>query len=451
MDAFFHILIAGFVIVAIILRIFKNPEELAIVALAISSTLPVITDGNALAFGPPRMNIRFEYTLVFLGLFLAFGKWARHYPPSHTPLNKAVRLMFLVYVISIPVCIYWGTPFGVRNVYRLVETYLFFFIIVRLTCRAHIPKLTNSMIIVGSIVAASLLLMTITQNPFLYKIMTGEAMWTAELAEVYGQVLGQNIGWLRYSIGALPVVATMCFVLFLLKKKKRILYGSLDVLFLVQIVASGQRSSVLALLAGHLMALLILSRNKHLQVNYASSFVMIFFVALIAFGLFAYTDILGARYQLLMYRTSKTIEWMSGEGQYMGHILTLNAINFGGWKAWLLGFGGVISGQIAPPRNYDINSPILMIYRFGLLGLSILLLMLWLAFRRALDMVINMDMLPEETAVVLAVIVYIAVWLPGSFIRGMAFSETFSMLSWFVLWLAWTEVIYRDYKLVYQS
>ena len=129
----------------------------------------------------------------------------------------------------------------------------------------------------------------------------------------------------------------------------------------------------------------------------------------------------------------------------MGHVLAMERLHSEGLLAWLVGFSGFEYMEIGGLANYDISSPILVIYRYGIIGMIVLMLLLTLTLRQAWLMLKNVRMIPEEIAVVFGVILYISLCVPMAFFRATVFSENFNTLSWFVILLSWMQVIYRDY------
>lgn len=443
---FLKIYIAFFIIGLIILRVWMKPEELIIYALIISSTFPSLVDGNILSVGQKHFFIRFEYILPALGFFLvAISENIRC--TLWTTLEKAVLLMFMVHVASVPIAIYWGTPFGIGVSVRLLETFFYFFIIVKLTDRTHIPRLVHAFIGVGAIIAFVLLLMSVTGSPIIYKIITGGSMGKAKLCAIGGQLFGQQIGWLNYSIHALPVVGSMVLLLFFIKERHKLFYGILYILFLVYLISCGQRRTVIGAFLGFSFVLIFLFKAKFINSRFSFNLIAVLAIMVAISALFYYSDILGARVDLLFARSENftdQIAWQDSR-QYMGHVLAMERLHSSGLLGWLVGYSGFESSQIGGLAGYDISSPIFVIYRYGIIGIIVLILLLTLTLRQACLMLKNVRMIPEEIAVVFGVILYISLCVPMAFFRATVFAANFNKLSWFVILLGWMHVIHRDY------
>jgi|GEM_PF-4974897 len=441
----FRLFLPVFVGVVITLRVLRKPEELAIFALGLSSTLPVISQGYLLAYGRKGLAFRVEYVLVLLGIFLAVWGRLPCLPQYKSKLRTPVFLMFLIHVMTILVSLYWETPFGLGVTIRLLETFLFFFLFVRLTRREHIGKLVHAFIAVGAVVAGILLLTSITGNTSLYEFIFRYEVPIEETRFYKQFYLGVGVPriWLRYADEFLPLAGVMVFLLFLLKREHKILYGLLSLMLFVRVVLSGQRFFSAVVIFGYILCLLLLSRIEYIRVRLPSILIIVLIFILITSALFVYVPVLRTRYDLLTQHFMNMPQDLSGERQYMGAVLAREELFAGGWFAWLMGFGGFVYGEIGW-TGYDINTPILMIYRFGLVGLFAILFLLIRAFKLGWHMLNNLRMSPEELAVVVGVMLYIVTGLVGSFLRGFSFSENFQTLSGFIILLAWMEVIYRD-------
>lgn len=456
MDAFVHILIAGFVIIVVILRILKKPEELAIYALIMSSTLPVIVHGNALAFGPKGTSVRFEYTLVFLGLFLAYiSKWNKHYHHSRTTLSEAVFLMFLLYLASILVSMYWGSYIGIGITIQLLETYLFYFIIIRLTGRKHITKLINLMILVVAGVTGIMLLIAFTNSTTLINLINSSKFDVYYHAKEFGgQLWGKRLSILLSMYYITPIIGTLTFLLFFLKNKHRVYYGLLSLFFFINVISSGQKGYALITILGFLVVLFLLPimgkylprMGKYRKSKYHSAIIMLILAVGVVYSMFMYSSIFRTRVEYLSYRFFAVQEQHQSIYQYSGALLAKEELSAGGLVAWITGFGGFKYPELGS-LGFDINGPILMIYRYGIIGLVLILFLLGVAFKKAWSMFLHIPMKPEETVVVIGVMMYISAGLLLCFFRGFLFSNNFNDLSSFVILLAWMEVIYRDYSI----
>jgi len=168
-------------------------------------------------------------------------------------------------------------------------------------------------------------------------------------------------------------------------------------------------------------------------------------ILIITITLLSFTG-LKDRVGLLKTRTAGTIERLYSDSQIMGHKIALNKLKSGGMKSWLAGFGGFATIRPSGPKGieYDINSPILVIYRYGIIGSIILLFLLTSAFKLSWLIFKNVPMIPEELAVVFGVFFYLTFNISGAFIRGTDLVNDFTFLSWFVILLSWMWVIYRD-------
>jgi len=431
----------------IAIRVVRKPEELAIFALILSSTLPVISQGYLLAYGSKGQALRLEYGLVIIGLFIVMANKIPPVPNYRSNLKLPVFLMFLVHLLSLFVSKYWANPFGVGIALRLVETFLFFFIFIRLTRREHIEKLVHAFIAVGAIVSAILLLISVTGNQSLYEIV-----YTYDVAELpirgFGYLysyLGGQVPriWLGYADEFLPIAGIMAFTLFLLKDKKKMLYGTISLLYFTRLIASLQRSFTSIGVLGAILAFYLLRRNGYLAIRVGSRLMGATFAVLISGLLFVYVPQLRLISSALAERFILTPESVFGERWSQGFILTASALSHEGWLAWMMGFGGLLYSEIGP-TGYDINTPILAIYRFGIIGLAVILFLVLRAIKMAWRMLDRQRMTPEEVAVVIGLLLYVLFSLAGSIFRGFSLSENFQSLSGFVILLSWMEVIYRD-------
>lgn len=428
-------------------RCVRKPEELAIFALILSSTLPVISQGYLLAYGSKGQALRLEYGLVMMGLMFVMAKKIPLVPNYKSYLKLPVFLMFVVHFISLPVSKYWGNPFGVGIALRLIESFLLFFIIVRLTRRKHIEKLVHAFIVVGAIVSAILLVISVTQNEYLYEIVYnyGVPHINTRGFDYNYSYLGKQLPkiWLGYADEFLPIAGIMVFTLFLLKEKKKILYGSISLLFFVRLIASLQRSFLSIAVLGAIFAFYILRRNGYLTTKGGSRLMTTIFSVLIGGLLFVYVPQLRLISLALAERFVSTSETIFGERWSQGFILASSALSHEGWLAWGIGLGGFLYSSIGP-TGYDINTPILAIYRFGIIGLAVILFLVVRALKMAWRMLDSQRMTPEEVAVIIGVFLYTFFSVAGSLFRGFSLSEDFQSLSGFVILLSWMEVIYRD-------
>ena len=94
--------------------------------------------------------------------------------------------------------------------------------------------------------------------------------------------------------------------------------------------------------------------------------------------------------------------------------------------------------------GYDINGVMLMVYRFGIIGVLVWIFLLVRIFQLIGYMLRNINMSPEQLAVVVGVVAFLVMALVVSMFRGFPFSASIGYLSPFIILLAWMEVIYRD-------
>ena len=432
-----------FIGVVVIIRVLHKPEELSIYAWILGSSLPVITDGYLLAYGRKGFAFRLEYVVFFVGVFIyLFG----NLPPSpryKSNLRIPILLMFFIHLMAFPLAIYWGIPFGIAASIRLVETFIYFFIFVRLTRREHLTKLVHALIGIGAIISVILLVVSISGNTKLYEFIFSYDK-PLEATRFYKQFfMGKELPriWLNKGDESLPFWGVMSLILFVLKKKHRWFYAVLSLLFLVRILVSGQRSLMLIVMLGPVLALLLLIKERRLRLR-TSLYLMSAFSSV---ALLTRISPFNQYYDLILQRASMTSEQMSVDFLYTGTRFALKILSSGGLTAWLFGFSGFIPIEIDVGWNrLDINSPVLMVYRFGIVGLVIVLILLYRTFRLSSQMLKTVHMNPEETAIVIATILYIVIGLVGSMFRGFAFAYTFPSLSGFIILLSWIEVLYRD-------
>lgn len=439
------------VAIYVTVRIMKNPEEVPIYAFILSSTLPAIVMGNWFAYGPKGDSIRFEYVVFILGVFLAFFS-KKNRPPSRTALGRAVLAMLLVNVATVFAAIYWHTKMGVGTTIRLLETYMFYFMVVRLTKRAHIPGLLNALIVVTAAACALFVVIAVTGSRFLIGLINPASIDVLSKARVFeGNLFGDKISMVLTMYFVMPVIGAVTFFLALVKKKKRFYYGLLSLLFLGHTVLSGERGYALMLLAGMLAAVAALYlAGAGMKAVYRAAALMVL-AAAAAYSLYAYTGFFGKRAQYMVNRFESIRAEQKSEASLMGRINAEKELSENGALAWIVGFGGYRSSRIAGMRRFqggnygfDVNGPILMILRYGVTGLAAVVALLLLAFRKAFSMLRRMRMSAEENAVVFGVLLWIAMVSVSSVFRGFEFSENFTYLSFFVVLLGWSEVIYRD-------
>lgn len=423
-------------------RIVKRPEELAIVMLIVHSSFRVIVEGNAMAWGQKHANLRFEYILFFIALFLLSRYRFRPEMTHNSAIIRGAMLVFLIHLVSVPLSYYWQFKVGIGVTIRLLATFLYLVIIVHLTKREHLNKLVNAMMVVGALVAVVLLALVLTQNPTLYKLVNGKEMGE-RLATIDGHVFGANIGWFRYSFHALPVIGCMAFALFLLKSNK-LWYGSVTLLILVQSIASGQRSPVIAMGFGLILVSLALPLFHQVQKDYFTSIFSMFAILLVAVMIFSVSESMSSRFDLFLLRAASTEEGLKTDNQLMGHQIAMDQLEEGGTLAWLFGYGGFKSTRTRGEFEFDINTPVVFILKYGLIGMLIISFYILMIAKKSLSLLQKVTLQPEELAILLSILIYILVWVANSFLRGSVFAENIRMLSWFVVWVAWMEVIDRD-------
>ncbi len=440
------------VIIYVTLRIVKNPEELPIYAFILSSTLPAIVMGNWFAYGVKGDSIRFEYVVFILGVFLAFFS-KKHRPPSRGVVGRAVLAMLLVNVATIFVSIYWRTKMGIGTTIRLLETYMFYFIVVRLTQRRHIAGLLNALITVTAAISGLFVVISVTNSRFLIRLINPPTLDVFSRAKVFeGNFFGDKISMVLTMYFVTPIMGAVTFFLALVKKKERFYYALLSLLFLVHTALSGERGYALMLLAGLLASVAALYlAGGGMKAGYRAAAIIIC-AASALYCLYAYTGFFGDRTQYMVSRLEKARAEQQSRDMLMGQVHAKEELSEGGAPAWIAGFGGYRKSRIAGIRRfqggstgYDVNGPILMILRYGVTGLAAIVILLLLAFRRTFSMLRRLPMTAEENAVVFGVLLWIVMVSLSSAFRGFEFSENFTFLSCFVILLGWSEVIWRDY------
>jgi hypothetical protein len=424
-------------------RVFKHPEELALFVLLLHSTFRLMVEGNAVAWGEKGSNIRFEYLFFFIALYI----FSRHVVlPEYRVQSAVVRALTALLVmnmISIPLAYLWGLKIGVGVAIRQLATYAYILILIHVTKRGHLPKLLNGMLVIAGIIAMVLLVLNVTKNPLLYQLINGRDM-EGRLVTIGGEVLGADFGWLAYSIHSLPILGCMAFILFLLKKRFSLWYGLIVMIILLQGLASGQRSNNLALIAGLLIVVATLPFLFRSRVGLSKLVMVTGAMALAVFLAFTESQAMSARLMLLLTRAQATYDGLQSDSQQVGHQLAMEQLEKDGPMAWMFGYSGFFLTRTMGRFSYDVNSPIVMVMKFGLIGTALLLYGLILIFLKAVRMLLSGDHGAEEVAVLYGIFLFILIWLPGSFLRGSVFAENIRMLSWFGIWVAWMEVVDRD-------
>jgi hypothetical protein len=438
-----HIIFSLTFIAVALYRVLKHPEELAIFILILHSTFRVMVEGNAVAWGEKGSNIRFEYFLFFFAIYL-FTRY--FYNPSfrtHSSVMRALLALFLVHLASIALAYIWQVKIGFGVVIRQIETFAMVIVLVYLTKRQHVAKLLNAMLIIGGTISLTLLVLNITKNPQLYQLINGRDMG-GRLVSIGGEVLGADFGWLAYSINSLPILGCVAFVLFLLKKQHSLWYAVITLIIMLQSLASGQRSPNLVLIAGLALITFTIPVLYRSRVSITKLGLIAGVMALVLFFAFTKSQAMSARLWLLLTRAESTYNGLQSDSQQVGHQLAMEQLNEDGVLAWLFGYSGFILTRTSGRFSYDVNSPIVMVMKFGLIGSAILLYGLSVIFFKTLRMLMSQQNSPEEVAVLTGIVLFILIWLPGSFLRGSVFAENIRMLSWFGCWVAWMEVIDRD-------
>lgn len=436
--------IFGFVFILVALyRVLKHPEELAIFILILHSTFRVIVEGNAVAWGDKGSNIRFEYVLFALAIYLFTRNYFNPLFRIHTPVVRTLYALLLVQMAAVPIAYFWRLQLGFGIYIRQIETFAMIIVLVYVTRRHHLPKLLNAMLIIGGIISLTLLILNVTKNPYLYQLINGRDM-EGRLVTIGGEILGADFGWLAYSIHSLPVIGCAAFVLFLVKKKNSLWYALITLVILLQSLASGQRSPVLGLIAGLFLIMITFPFLFRARVSVSKLALVVGALILSLFLLFTKSQALSSRLWLLMTRVERTYDGLQSDNQNVGHQLAMEQLNQDGALAWLFGYSGFYLTRTSGRFSYDINTPIVMVMKYGLIGTVILIYGIALFFWKALRTLVTEPNSPEEVAILVSLILFILIWLPGSFLRGSVFAENIRMLSWFGCWVAWMEVAGRE-------
>ena len=441
----------AFVFAIISLRVLRYPRELAIYVLMLSSSFPVISSGDLLSYGSKGAAIRIEYMLFFWGVFLVILGRIPPTPKYTSRTRKAAFLVFLLHLFSAIVTLYWGNPFGVGVYLRLFESFAYFFIFIQLTRRDDISQLVDMFIFIAVIISAMMATVSITANRTLYDMLfnVGELSGSEEFSyRFFGTDLPRV--WSAFLDQYLPLAGSMAFYLLLTKKKKGWFYALSIMLIFIRAILSGFRGSILFIAFGLLfMTVLYLLRREFKEPKSRGVLLLLLLVAIILVSIM-FIPTLNERFDYFVDRMLDVPQELISERQYLGRLLAINALNRGGWLAWTFGLGGLLYQEIGFLK-FDINTPILGIYRFGIIGIIIFVNICVSAFLTANILLRKVQLSHEETAVIGGVLIYICVTWLGSFIRGFELSENFQHLAGFVVLLSWMDVIFRDAQLVYNE
>lgn len=432
--------------VLLTLRLFKKPEELAIYALILSSTLPTITKGFWLAWGERGFAFRLEYFVFILAVFLAYYVKPYRFRKYNSNLTAPFLCMFFLHLFTYPISMYWGTNFGVSSI-KLIETFLYFFIIKNLTKREHLPKLLNLFVFVGLAVSCILLTISLTGSTNLYELFITRGL-PPESTRFYKQFyLGIGIPRIWIAGGTdsyLPVAGILAFSLCLLKREWQWLYGTAAVIMFVRILSSGQRSLSIMMLVGCLVTIGIISKytGKRVQLSkifYSTIVLLTVFVLMVLF-----IPELRERFDFLMMRWSYTEdELLYEDGTFSGAAIVWNKLNIHGIVAWLFGFGGFVSGEIGS-SNHDINTPLMAVYKFGIIGLTLCFFLFYKVAQSVFYVLKHISLTAEELSIVIGVAVCLINFAGASFLRGFPLVENFHVLGTFIILTAWMEVVIRN-------
>jgi hypothetical protein len=408
-----------------------------------SSTLPVIVYGQMLSIAGSSggFNFRLEYVLfvVLIGLFLIRQKQIR----LRTPLDAPILAFMIIQCFSVAVALVRGYPLLIGPVVRLVEGYAFYFLASRLTSRDQIPSLVRGMITIAVIVAAAIVITTITGSQYLYTHLFSaspdEVSQTPWFDQFFGGYETPRVG---YGAGMgdllLPSALAISLVMIALRKRWRVAYIGVILLVSMRALVSGQRFWIVHIAVAVLVPIALLTLSKkgmgpRVRLRWLVSLGVITFILVCLFSLGEWAT----KLEWLRIRSADTLEQLTGPNQIYGIQLAWAQLTRDP-AAFLTGFG--CYWQIT---GVDVNLGLLVtICRYGLGGVVVLLWLLRASVIQGMKLLKMPLLRPMERGLVCAVLVFVGLQFFGGFIRGMAFNENGTQLIPFSIMLGWIQVIW---------
>ena len=439
------VLLLGSLAVLIFARIWRKPGELALFALILGCSLPLFNQSGTFAIGQKHSSLRLEYLLPFMGLLVLASSQSRAVPRAASRLNRVVGFAFLLHVASILRDLLYGNPPGLGISLRLLESFGCFFLFSRLTQATDIPALVNGYIGIGVALSAVCATIALSGSLNLYRFFFeyGAAGKSgrdfAYQYEYKGTALPRV--WSGTADEFIYLAAVMSFVLALGARRGRMFYSACALAILLRLATSGTRSLVLAAVFGCGLGWLISTRNTGIRPIRSARVIVPLGIVLALLVAVTCVPRLSVYAGMMVQRFGETGQGLASDSQTMGAKLAWTALNNAGLRGWLLGVGW--DAELGD-KGYDINTPILGIYRFGVVGLMVLLALAFQVARVALALVRTQNLDAHECAIVAAVLTYSLVSVLGSGFRGFGLAENFMRLGGFVVLLSWLEVVYQE-------
>ena len=424
----------------------RSPAHLVLVSVITASTVPAIIFGPILTLvgGGYSFNLRSEYLLfaILFGFFLLRKTQTR----LRASLDIPVVLFVVIQLLSVMSGLLRGDLeyIGLGPVIRLIEGYSFYFLASRLTSRKQISGLVWVLTAIGGLVALAIIVTSITGSQELYiNLFSGTTdPEDVRRSNFYAQFfLGYESPRVGFTEGEPLLLITLALSVVMLFQVgwQRLWYSVPAFLVALRMLISGQRFQI-----GFLIATLFLSvalafrrpaeRRKRAQLRFWIVLGLLSFalITLMSSGEWA------TKWEVMGIRSEGTLEGLISLEQTLGIRLAWSEL-LDNPSAWVAGFS---------PFHYsipmDINLGFLLtVYYYGLGGLIVLLWLLGASVVQALRL-LRSRLIPEERALVYAVVIFIAIYVANGFVRNMVFNEAGRSVIVFSICLGWLQVIWHD-------
>ena len=424
--------------------VLTRPAYLMLLAIVTSSTLPVIVEGQLLSIAgePGGTNVRLEYVLFVVLIFLFLIRQKQ--TGLRAPLDGPILAFMIIQCFSVVVASVRGYPFSPGPVIGFLEGYAFYFFASRLTSRDQIPNLARWMIAIAAVVAAAVVVTTITGSQYLYTYLFSVSPDKVQQTSFYSQFFaGYQTPRIGYGVGLgdsfLPSALVLSLVMIVLGKRWGVGHVGVVLLIAARALVSGQRYWVVFLAVAMLLpvALLALSKKGLEPRVLLRWLVLLGVLAFILVWLFS-TEVWATKIKWLVIRSADTLEYVTGPGQTYGIRLA--------WAQLMRGPLGFVTGfgYSAGVTGADLNLGLLgTIYKLGLVGLVVMFWVLGASVIQAWKLLQVPSLRPVERGLACAVLVFLGLQFFGGFIRGAALTGGAGMIH-FSIMLGWVQVVWLD-------